>query len=39
MIIMMNYQLLTKYFNSFKDFMEDDFIKNRVKIVESYKIN
>lgn len=36
---MMNYQLLTEYFNSFKDFMEDDFIKNRVKIVESYKIN
>ena len=39
MIIMMNYQLLTEYFNSFKDFMEDDFIKNRVKIIESYKIN
>ena len=39
MIIMMNYQLLTEYFNSFKDFMEDDFMHNQVKIVESYKIN
>ena len=39
MIIMINYQLLTEYFNSFKDFMEDDFMQNQVKIVESYKIN
>ena len=39
MIIMMKYQLLTEYFNSFKDFMEDDFMHNQVKIVESYKIN
>ena len=36
---MMNCQLLTEYFNSFKDLMEDDFIKNRVKIVKSYNIN
>ena len=36
---MMNYQLLTESFNRFKDFMQDDFIKNQVKIVESYKIN
>lgn len=28
---MMNYQLLTEYFNSFKDFMEDDFMQNQVK--------
>lgn len=36
---MMNYQLLTEYFNRFKDFMEDDFIMNCVVIVETHKIN
>lgn len=36
---MMNYALLTDYFNSFKDFLDDDFINNRVCYVETFKIN